>query len=88
MHEFKQLLRGAAGTLGISLMEDMCERFFRYYRLLIEWNEKFNLTSLVEPRDVAIKHFIDSLTCLLVHNPAGGPGSLILAPVRVFPVCR
>ncbi|RKO65518.1 16S rRNA (guanine(527)-N(7))-methyltransferase RsmG [Desulfofundulus salinus] len=85
MHEFKQLLRDAAGALGISLMENMCERFLRYYRLLIEWNEKFNLTSLIEPRDVAIKHFIDSLTCLLVHNPAGGARVVDIGTGAGFP---
>lgn len=85
MHDFKQLLRDAAGALGISLTETICERFFRYYRLLIEWNEKFNLTSLVEPRDVAIKHFIDSLTCLLVHNPAGGARVVDIGTGAGFP---
>ena len=30
--------------------------------LLLEWNEKINLTAIVEPRDVILKHFVDSLT--------------------------
>ena len=30
--------------------------------LLLEWNEKINLTAIVEPEDVILKHFIDSLT--------------------------
>ncbi|MDQ0284923.1 16S rRNA (guanine527-N7)-methyltransferase [Desulfofundulus luciae] len=85
MHEFKRLLRDAAGALGLSLTEAMCERFFLYYRLLIEWNEKFNLTSLVEPRDVAIKHFIDSLTCLLVHSPAYGARVVDIGTGAGFP---
>ena len=32
--------------------------------LLIEWNEKMNLTAITEPKEIILKHFIDSLTIL------------------------
>lgn len=35
-----------------------------YYRLLMEWNEKMNLTAITDPREVAVKHMIDSLSVL------------------------
>jgi 16S rRNA (guanine527-N7)-methyltransferase len=35
-------------------------------RLLLEHNQRFNLTAITEPREVALKHFLDSLTCLTV----------------------
>ena len=38
--------------------------FEKYMNLLLEWNEKINLTAITEPREVEIKHFEDSLTCL------------------------
>ena len=38
------------------------DKFAIYYDLLIEWNNKFNLTSITEKKDVEIKHFIDSIT--------------------------
>ncbi len=38
------------------------EQFYNYMNLLLEWNEKINLTSIVEPKEVVLKHFIDSLT--------------------------
>lgn len=38
--------------------------FKKYYDLLIEWNEKFNLTTITSQKDVIVKHFLDSVTAL------------------------
>ena len=46
---------------GIFLDEVMLERFDIYARLLVEWNEKMNLTAITEPREIELKHFLDSL---------------------------
>lgn len=40
---------------------DICEKFTLYYQILIEWNNKFNLTSITSLEDVQTKHFIDSI---------------------------
>lgn len=37
------------------------DKFHKYYELLVEWNEKINLTAITEEDDVAVKHFLDSL---------------------------
>ncbi len=42
----------------------MKPEFQRYMELLLEWNEKINLTAITEPEEIKTKHFIDSLTCL------------------------
>ena len=42
----------------------MKPKFKKYMDLLLEWNEKINLTAITEPKEVEIKHFEDSLTCL------------------------
>ena len=44
------------------LEKDQIEQFYSYMNLLLEWNEKINLTAITEPKEVIIKHFIDSLT--------------------------
>ena len=41
--------------------EQIKQRFEKYYELLIQWNEKFNLTAITEKTAVEIKHFADSL---------------------------
>ena len=42
----------------------MKPEFEKYMNLLLEWNEKINLTAITQPEEVEIKHFEDSLTCL------------------------
>ncbi|RKP51311.1 16S rRNA (guanine(527)-N(7))-methyltransferase RsmG [Cohnella endophytica] len=50
------------GKLGIQLSEHQLQQFETYYALLIEWNEKMNLTGITEREAVYEKHFYDSLT--------------------------
>ena len=50
--------------LGIALDEDKLNKLERFYELLIEWNEKINLTTITKKEDVYLKHFYDSLTLI------------------------
>lgn len=56
------LLKTKAAEYGIDLDEKALRRFDTYARLLVEWNEKINLTAITEPDEIVIKHFVDSLT--------------------------
>ena len=47
--------------LDFSYDEKQIDNFNKYYELLVEWNKKFNLTSITEYEDVVLKHFIDSI---------------------------
>jgi 16S rRNA (guanine527-N7)-methyltransferase len=47
---------------GISLSSQALAQFERYYELLIEWNEKMNLTAITDKPSVYLKHFFDSLS--------------------------
>lgn len=53
---------------GIFLDEVMLERFDIYARLLVEWNEKMNLTAITEPREIELKHFLDSLMLIKYYD--------------------
>ena len=44
------------------LTEEMQQQFEDYMNLLLEWNEKINLTAITEEDDIILKHFVDSLT--------------------------
>ncbi|MBR3933752.1 MAG: 16S rRNA (guanine(527)-N(7))-methyltransferase RsmG [Clostridia bacterium] len=44
--------------------EETANKFDTYYKLLIEWNEKINLTAITEEREAALKHFVDSVKAL------------------------
>jgi len=61
---FREALTEAAAAYGINLSQDQHADFEKYYNLLIAWNEKINLTAITQPDEVAVKHMIDSLTCL------------------------
>lgn len=48
-------------NIKVCFSEQQCVQLERYYLLLLEWNQKMNLTSLTEREDVFIKHFFDSV---------------------------
>lgn len=48
--------------INIDIKEEQLDQLEKYYNLLIEWNEKINLTRIVDKEDVYLKHFYDSLT--------------------------
>jgi 16S rRNA (guanine527-N7)-methyltransferase len=77
---------------GIRLTPGQISAFERYEQELIAWNERINLTAIIEPEKIRIKHFLDSLSCLCVMRDtpmervidigtgAGFPG----IPLKIF----
>ncbi|MDO8586109.1 MAG: 16S rRNA (guanine(527)-N(7))-methyltransferase RsmG [Armatimonadota bacterium] len=59
-----ELLRDGALQLGVELDGAQLGKFSLYTSLLLEWNRKFNLTRITDPREIVLKHYLDSLTCL------------------------
>jgi len=55
---------GANGVWSLGLTGHQLTQFSDYADLLREWNGRMNLTRIVEPRDIAVKHFLDSLSVL------------------------
>lgn len=49
--------------LNIKISEELYDKFFTYFEMLVEWNNKFNMTTILEEKDVFLLHFYDSL-CL------------------------
>lgn len=54
--------------LGISLDKEKLDKLDKYYELLIEWNNKINLTRVTQKEEVYLKHFYDSLTLIKAYN--------------------
>ena len=54
----------SAKNVGVCLTEGQAQQLEKYYNLLIEWNEKINLTAITECDEVIEKHFTDSLSCI------------------------
>ena len=57
--------------LNIEINDRQEEQFVQYMNLLVEWNEKMNLTAITEREQVFIKHFADSLTPLMYFDFKG-----------------
>ena len=62
-----KLLKEGADALGITLGEKSQEKFRVYTRLLLEWNEKINLTAVTQEREIIIKHYLDSCPTSIVN---------------------
>ena len=92
MQNFEMLRSEARQYLGLSVSPDQAQLLRRYADLLAEWNQKINLTAIRTTEDIRIKHFLDSLSCLLaiegrsisrlidVGTGAGFPG----LPIKVL----
>lgn len=88
--EFEKITKSELSKININATDKQINQLYLYMNLLIEWNEKINLTAIVEPKDIIIKHFIDSLTIekyikkdsklIDVGTGAGFPG----IPLKIF----
>lgn len=58
----KELFLSHLNELNIEVTEEKLNKLEKFYELLIDWNNKINLTRIVEKEEVYLKHFYDSLT--------------------------
>lgn len=52
----------ALAEKGIELSDDQMKQFHHYFEMLVEWNEKMNLTAITDEKEVYLKHFYDSIS--------------------------
>jgi len=71
------ILKNGAEHFGLCVLNEQLEIFERYKDLLVKWNKKFNLTAITNENDILIKHFLDSLSVMLVMNDCKEGSSLI-----------
>ena len=62
IEEFSKVINDYLKDLKITLNEEQIQKFYTYMNLLIEWNEKINLTAITKPEEIILKHFVDCLT--------------------------
>lgn len=62
--QFISAITEYSSSIKVMLSEEQKVMFYNYMNILLEWNQKINLTTITKPEDIIIKHFIDSLTVL------------------------
>lgn len=71
--------------LHIQLTTNQIEQFSIYQGELVAWNQNFNLTAITDPASIQIKHFIDSLTPLLLFHPTAATRLIDIGTGAGFP---
>lgn len=59
--EFEKTIKEYLDVIEMDLKSEQIEQLYTYMNELLEWNEKINLTAITEPKEVILKHFVDSL---------------------------
>jgi len=62
--ENRRILIDGLKELGIEASEEKSEKLIKFMKIMLEWNKNINLTAITEEKEVYVKHFLDSATCL------------------------
>jgi len=76
MKRIEEILIEGARNFGIVLTPQQANAFLFYLDELKKWNRRVNLTSLKDDRDIVVKHFLDSLSCL-ISDKIGGHSKVV-----------
>ena len=66
--ELREFTISSVNELGLTIGESHVEQFICYLAHLIEWNKAINLTAIIDPKEIIIKHFVDSLVALVATS--------------------
>lgn len=94
-NDVEQRLTDGLAQLGVPADAGLCRALTRYLALMRQWNRAYNLTSITDPQDMAVRHILDSATArpflaggaiLDAGTGAGLPGIplALLEPTRRF----
>lgn len=75
MSPLEQLLIESCNKINVNLNEKQIKQFIDYKDMLLEWNEKMNLTAIIDEKEVILKHFVD---CLVICSSAELSGKKII----------
>lgn len=73
-----ETLANGISEVGIELNDAQLDQFETYYREIADWNQRVNLTSMVEYEEVQVKHFLDSLTMCLIAAKGFPQGTRVI----------
>lgn len=74
-----------SAALNVPITVEQVAQFTTYQQLLLEWNERMNLTAVREPAEIRIRHFLDSLSCARVTGNLNGRSLIDVGTGAGFP---
>lgn len=87
----KNLLKNACNELNLKIDDNQIDEFLKYKQLLLEWNEKINLTAITDDKEIILKHFVDCLTVCKFINfnnktfiDVGTGAGFPALPIKIF----
>jgi len=83
--EYQELARAAQSLFGARLSDGQLQAFSLYAHELQDWNLRVNLTAVTDPLEITVKHFLDSLSCLLALKPRAGDKLIDVGSGAGFP---
>ena len=83
--DIKDELIAKAKEAGVKVTKAQAEKFQKYLELLLNWNEKINLTAITDPSECVVKHFVDSLLFLKTVSPKQGAKIIDVGTGAGFP---
>ncbi len=75
MSPLESLLFESCRKINVDLSEKQIKQFMDYKDMLLEWNEKMNLTAITDEREIILKHFVD---CLVLMGSADFAGKTVI----------
>lgn len=85
MSPLEELLFKSCGKIDVKLDEKQIGQFMAYKNLLLEWNEKMNLTAITDEREIMLKHFADCLMLCPETDALGGKTVIDVGTGAGFP---
>lgn len=72
---------------AMTVTNEQYDRLYKYSKLLVEWNEKINLTAITDPEGIALKHFYDSVYPFTLTEIMQGASVIDVGTGAGFPSC-
>lgn len=63
-NDFKNKIIELSNKINVEITDEQISKCYEYMNLLLEWNEKINLTAITKEDEIILKHFIDSMTVI------------------------
>lgn len=60
--KFEEVFKRYSKKLDVEINNNQIDKFYKYMEILLEWNQKINLTAITDCEEIILKHFVDSLT--------------------------